>query len=228
MGKSLAEQVLYFLISIFINLLFLKILFYYLFNVNLPQPQIYQALKVEIKEVKVPSPSGKVKKTKTTERNTKKAKKITESKAVAAVEKSFKKGDVPVKVKQQKHEEEISILPELEKRIKKKLAEREKLKKEIGEISAVVSKRSVEIKIGSRKLVYVPSAPVFKVKEFPSQVKIKIWVNPEGKVIKAIIVQRSGVASIDDKLLRFVKKLKFEEIDTFEVQEGVITFRFAT
>ncbi|HIP42714.1 MAG TPA: TonB family protein [Aquifex aeolicus] len=228
MGKSLAEQVLYFLISIFINLLFLKILFYYLFNVNLPQPQIYQALRVEIKEVKVPSLSKKAEKTKTTERNTEKAKKITEPKTLTAVEKSFEKGDVPVKVKQQKQEEEISILPELEKKIKRKLAEREKLKKEIGEISAVVSKKNVEIKAGSRKLVYTPSAPVFKVKEFPSQVKIKIWVNPEGKVIKAIIVQRSGVASIDDKLLRFVKKLKFEEIDTFEVQEGVITFRFAT
>ncbi|HIQ48070.1 MAG TPA: energy transducer TonB, partial [Aquifex aeolicus] len=159
--------------------------------------------------------------------NTKKAKEITKPKAVAAVERSFNKGDVPIKVEQQKREEEISILPELEKRIKRKLAEREKLKKEIGEISAVVSKKSVEIKVGSRKLVYVPSAPVFKVKEFPSQVKIKIWVNPEGKVIKAIIVQRSGVASIDDKLLRFVKKLRFEEIDTFEVQEGIITFRFA-
>ena len=178
MGKSLAEQFLYFLISIFINLLFLKILFYYIFNVNLPQPQIYQALKVEIKEVKPPSPSGKVKKIETTEKSLKETKKITKPKAVVTVEKNFEKGDVPVK--QQKQEEEISILPELEKRIRRKLAERERLKKKIGEISAVVSKKSVEIKVGSRKLVYVPSAPVFKVKEFPSQVKIKIWVNPEG------------------------------------------------
>jgi len=213
MGKVATENFLYFAISLLINLLFLKLLYFYLFLPSVEPPQAFTPLKVEIKEVKVPlKKKGEPKK---------KVAKKTPPKF--SVSQAPEKGDVPVEVKEKK---EISLLPELEKKIRERLKKRKEVK-QIGEISAVVSKKKVEIKLGSRKLVYVPPPPVFHVKEFPSLVRIKIWVNPEGKVIRAIIIQRSGITEVDEGLLRFTKKLKFEPIDVPEVQEGVITFTFS-
>ncbi|AAC07757.1 energy transducer TonB family protein [Aquifex aeolicus] len=214
MVKVSAENFLYFAISVLVNLLFLKILYIYLFLPNISPPQAFTPLSVKIEEIKAPP-----------KKPGKPQKKVVKKKPEAvSVSQAPEKGDVPVEVKEEK---EVSLLPELEKKIKERLKKRKEVK-QIGEISAVVSKQKVEIRLGSRKLVHVPPPPVFHVKEYPSLVRIKIWVNPEGRVIRAIIIQRSGVTEVDEGLLRFTKKLKFEPIEVPEVQEGVITFTFST
>ncbi|NPA32650.1 MAG: energy transducer TonB [Aquificae bacterium] len=221
MGKNLTENVLYFMISLLINLLFIKLLYVYIFSVNLKPPESPPPLRVEIKHVKPPPPPPPKKEKPARSAEEQKRGEAPPSGAVSA----HPKGDVPVA---EQKEESVSILPELEKRIRERLAKRAQMRKEVGEISAVVGRKSVKIKSGTRKLVYIPPAPVFTVKEFPSQARIKIWVSPEGKVIRAVLLQRSGVGSVDEKLIEFVRKLRFEPIEEPEVQEGVITFRFAT
>ncbi|RUM28821.1 MAG: hypothetical protein DSY32_03885 [Aquifex sp.] len=214
MVKVSAENFLYFAISVLVNLVFLKILYLYLFLPIVNPPSAFAPLSVEIKEVKVPpKKQGEVRK-----------KTVKKSSKVVSLSKAPEKGNVPTEVKEEK---EVSLLPELEKKIREKLKKRREVK-QIGEISAVVSRQKVEIRLGSRKLVHVPPPPVFHVKEYPSLVRIKIWVNPEGKVIRAIIIQRSGITEVDEGLLRFTKKLKFEPVEVPEVQEGVITFTFST
>ena len=213
MVKTLWENLFYFLIATVINLIFFKLLYFYLFFQKPEIIQTFKPLKVEIKEVVYSQPKPK--------KEVKKASK----KKQAPVPKVKKEGKVVVP---KEKEEEVSILAELEKKIKKKVEERKKAIKEIGKLQAVVKEEKVEIKVGTRKLIYVPTPPTFKVKEFPSSVEVKIWVNPDGKVIRAILVKRSGIAQIDNGLLKFVKKLKFEKVETTDIQEGVIIFRFAT
>ncbi len=216
--KSSLEHIFYFLIALLINLILFNIFYFFVFHIPIPEIEEFPPLKVQIQEVTHPTPvTKKVKKPKTPEK--KKAKPTRTPVPVA------EKGQIPVKA-EEKVQENVNILEEIKGRVLKRLKEREKLAKEVGEISAVVSQRKLTIKVGSRKLAYVPPPPTFKVKEFPSAVKIKIWVDPSGKVIKAIILQRSGIAEIDNGLLKLVKKLKFEPIDTGEIQEGVITFTF--
>lgn len=220
--KNYLEHFLYLLIAFLINLILFNLFFFFILNVPVTNQEELPPLKVEIQEVSAP-----VRKAKKVEKNVKEpkaqrsVKKKQESTAIPAGE----KGQIPVKT-EERTQESVNILEEIKSRVLKRLEEREKLAKEVGEISAVVSQRKLTIKAGSRKLTYVPPPPTFKVKEFPSAVKIKIWVDPSGKVIKAIILQRSGIAEIDNGLLKLVKKLRFEAIETGEIQEGIITFTF--
>ncbi len=202
------EKILYFTVSVLINLILLKLFSFYIFahsSVSMPE---YKPLEVKIVEIK-PKKSG--------------GKKVKHSRKKSA--KVVKKEGIKVEKRRRK---EVSILPELEKKIKERLRKRRELKKEIGEISAVLTKKAVKIKTGSRKLTYVPPPPTFKVEEFPSRVAVKIYVDPDGKVIKAVLIRRSGVAEIDNYILKFVRKLRFEKIESNEIQEGIITFTFST
>jgi len=228
MLRAFYENSLYLLISLLLNLVMIKILYLYLFSVSPPVREFYPILKVQIQEIKpkAPQPQKPVKKEKPkVSRKTPEVGKKESTKAVAVTQ-PHERGDIPVK--KEEKEEEVSILSELEKKILKRVKERQKARKEVGEISAVVKEKSVEIKVGSRKLVSIPKAPVFKVKEFPSSVRVRIWVSPDGRVIRAVIVQRSGIAEIDNELLKFVRKLRFEKIEVDEVQVGTVVFRFAT
>ncbi|NPB07466.1 MAG: energy transducer TonB [Aquificae bacterium] len=222
--RNSAEYLLYFLASLLLNLLFFKVLFHYLFAFDYAPREFYPVLKVEIKEVappkpKAPPPPPPVKK---------KPKKEAPPPS-AGVASASQEGQVPVKVEEEeKKEEEVSILSQLKEKVMRRVEERRRAVKEVGEISAVVKEKGVEIRAGTRKLLSVPPAPTFSVREFPSAVKVKIWVSPEGRVIKALIVQRSGVAEIDNELLKFVKKLRFEPVEGGEVQVGTVVFTFAT
>ncbi len=222
--KSSLEQLFYFLIALLINLILFNLLYFFTFHISIPEVEELPPLKVEIQEISPP-----VKTTKKVEKKVEKPKapKVVKNKQSATTIPAGEKGQIPVKA-EGKPQESVNILEEIKGKVLKRLKEREKLAKEVGEISAVVSQRKLTIKVGSRKLTYVPPPPTFKVKEFPSAVKIKIWVDPSGKVIKAIILQRSGIAEIDNGLLKLVKKLRFEPIETGEIQEGIITFTFTT
>ncbi|MDW8096341.1 MAG: energy transducer TonB, partial [Aquificaceae bacterium] len=56
--------------------------------------------------------------------------------------------------------------------------------------------------------------------------KVRIWVEPSGVVSKVQIVQRSGSPQVDQRMVEFVRNIKFEPIKENIVQTGVITFRF--
>ncbi len=242
MVKRISEDILYLSISLIINL----ILFTFLAGVFIirvqDRPQV-EPIKVVLKEelgkklrpvVKQPKPV--VKKKKVVRRkpvpegktgSAKKVKRKRESPPLA-VSKASEKGEVAMPVRE--IEEDVSILESLEEKIKKRVAKESvreaPAKKEIGNISAVVGQEGVSFKAGSRKIISIPQPPELITREFPSVLRIKIWVSPEGKVIKSLIVQRSGNVKIDTTLMRYVRSIRFEPIKTEEIQVGVISFTF--
>lgn len=111
----------------------------------------------------------------------------------------------------------------MEKRLKER---KKKTKKEVGSLSAVVKGGEIKIKGGTRKVVYIPPPPNLIAREFPSKVSVRIWVDPQGRVIRALILRRSGNVNIDNAILKFVKGVRFEAIPESEVQVGEITFSF--
>ncbi len=182
-------------------------------------------LVITVKEVTIKSPPPKpaVKKT------VKKSKEVKQPSIT--VEKSHEKGDFPVKVEEKRKEEDVKILASIQESVKRRLEEEQekgtvKSDKNIGSISAVVSGSGIKFMTGNRKIVHTPPLPSLIVSEFPAPLKVKIWVNPYGRVVKAVIVQRSGNAKIDSTLLRYIKSVKFEAINADIVQTGEITFRF--
>ncbi len=228
MLKSIAEEFLYWIISALINLVLLSFLST-VFIVKVREvPEIYP-LRVEIKEIVVKKPKKKrsivkarsvAKKTvgRTIKGSAKKRK------AGATVSKAHKKGDVKVPVQE---EEDVSVLAELQKKIESRLKKKKKeSKKEVGVLSAVLTKGEVKIKGGTRDIVYTPPVPELIASEFPGAVRVRIWVSPDGRVIKAILLQRSGNVNIDSTLLSYVRGIRFEKVRDEEVQVGEITFRF--
>jgi len=151
------------------------------------------------------------------------ANKAKRRRAGATVTSAPEKGDVKVPVQK---EEDVSVLAELERKIESRLKKQKKVRKEVGAISAVVSGGQVRIKGGTRRIVYTPPAPELVSREFPSGVRMRIWVSPEGRVVKALLLQRSGDVNIDNTLLSYVRSIKFERVEDSEVQIGEITFKF--
>ncbi len=228
MLRSALEEILYWTISILINLILLSLLTT-VFIVKVREVPEFYPLRVEIKELKVEKPKKprSVVKAKSTAKRTV-AKKVRGSaskrKAGATVSSAFSKGDVKVPVQK---EEDVSVLAELQRKIESRLRKKEKkVKKEVGSISAVVTGRQVKIKGGTRKIVYTPPLPELISTEFPSGVRIRIWVAPDGRVVKALLLQRSGSVNIDNTLLGFVRGIRFERVQEQEVQVGEITFSF--
>ncbi|WP_457600663.1 energy transducer TonB family protein [Hydrogenivirga sp.] len=228
MLRSAAEEVLYWVISILINLILLSLLAT-VFIVKVQEvPEIYPLRVVDIKEIEVKKPKRQrsVVKAKSTAKKTVSKRKrgsAKRRKVGATVTKAHEKGDVKVPVQK---EEDVSVLAALEKRIESRLKERKTQKKEVGALSAVVTAGQVKIKGGSRSIVYTPPAPELVSSEFPSSVRVRIWVAPDGKVIKALLLQRSGNVNIDNTLLSYVRAIKFERVEDEEVQVGEITFSF--
>ncbi len=235
MLRNLIEEALYWLISVFINLILFTLLTT-VFIVKVKEtPEIYP-LRVTIKEIEFKEEKPKerpksVVKTKTEAQKTatvkKEVKKVEEKKvAGATVQKAHVKGDVPVPVEE---EEDVSILAELKKRIESRLEKEKKVKKEkkeVGTLSAVVEEGRIKIKGGTRKIVSTPRISEIITEEFPGNVRVRIWVDPSGRVIKAILVQRSGNAKIDNIVLAFVRGIRFEKIEEEEIQVGEIVFTF--
>ncbi len=227
MLKSALEEFLYWGISVLINLIIFSFLAT-VFIVKVKEvPELYP-LKVEIREIKIKKskkPRSVVKARsvakKTVTRKSKGA--VRRRKVGATVSSAMKKGDVKVPVQK---EEDVSILSELERKIESRLKERKKVKKEVGTLSAVVTGKEVKIRGGTRKIVYTPPVPELISSEFPSGVRIRIWVAPSGKVVKALLLQRSGNVNIDSVLLSYVRGIRFEKVSEQEVQVGEISFRF--
>ncbi len=229
MLKEALEEFLYWLISFFVNLLIFSLLTT-VFIVKVQEvPEIYP-LKVEIKELRVEKPKkvkSVVEAQSEAKRTVAKSKAHGESgkkSAGTTLTQAHEKGDIQVPIQE---EEDVSLLAELQKKIESRLKERkEPVKKRVGKLSAVVTGKRVSIKGGSRKIVYIPPAPDLITSEFPSAVRVRIWVSPEGKVLKALLLQRSGNVNIDNTLLAYVREIRFESVQEREVQVGEITFSF--
>jgi len=207
--------------SVFINfLIFLGFASLFLVTgIEIPESK---PIKIEIRHVTIKSSKPKTVKARKTSR--------AEKKPSVTVEKAHKEGDVPVKVKEKK-EEDVKVLASIQEAVRQRLSEQKEKGtkihgKSIGSISAVVSGSGITFSAGNRKIVYTPPLPYLVTQEFPAPLKIKIWVNPYGRVIKAVIVQRSGNAKIDSTLLRYIKLVKFEALPVDFVQTGEVTFRF--
>jgi len=229
MIRSALEEFLYWTISFLINLIIFSLLTT-VFIVKVKEVPEFYPLRVEIRELKVEKPKeprSVVKAKSVAERTV--SKKTSGSakkrKAGATVSSALKKGNVKVPVQE---EEDVSVLAELQRKIESRLRKKEEAvkKKEVGSISAVVTGKEVKIRGGSRKIVYTPPVPELISTEFPSKVRIRIWVAPDGKVIKALLLQRSGSVNIDNTLLSFVRGIRFEKVQEQEVQVGEITFSF--
>ena len=91
---------------------------------------------------------------------------------------------------------------------------------------AVVSSSGIGLSGSGRPAVYIPPLPKVASDEPLSVLKIRIWVEPSGVVSKAQIVQRSGSPQVDQKMLNFVKGIRFESIRDNIIQTGIISFRF--
>jgi len=97
---------------------------------------------------------------------------------------------------------------------------------ELGDMVAVVSSSGIGLSGSGRPAVYIPPLPKVASDEPLSVLKIRIWVEPSGVVSKAQIVQRSGSPQVDQKMLNFVKGIRFESIRDNIIQTGIISFRF--
>lgn len=227
MVRDILEELLYWGISIVINLILFTLLTS-VFIVKVKEtPEIYP-LRVEIVEVEKSEEKRirSVTPVKSEARRTVTKKSPAQGKKTQAgvgVSKAHKKGDVKVP-----EEEDISVLAEIRRKVEQRLKERQRKpqRKEIGTLSAVVSRGEVRIKGGTRRIVYTPPLPELVTTEFPSSVRVRIWVSPEGRVVRAVLVQRSGSANIDSVLLSFVRGIRFEKVQEREVQVGEITFSF--
>jgi TonB family protein len=80
--------------------------------------------------------------------------------------------------------------------------------------------------LGSRKLIYVPPVYSLKVSYPPAPVEVKITILPDGRVVNAVLIKKSGNPKVDDFILSFVKNLKFEPVNKPVVQEMYISFVF--
>jgi len=225
MLRNALEETLYWVISALINLILFSLLTTAFLVKVKDTPELYP-LRVEIKEIKVKERKEEVRsvvkaKAEASKMTAKKTKESAgKSKLGAGVSSAHEKGDVEVPV-----QEDVSVLAELQKRIASRVREKE-VKKEVGTISAVIRGKEVRIRGGSRKIVYVPPLPSLVASEFPAGVRVRIWVAPDGGVVRALLIQRSGSVNIDSVLLSFVRGIRFERVIEEELQVGEITFRF--
>ncbi len=77
-----------------------------------------------------------------------------------------------------------------------------------------------------RYLIYKPEPPRIKTKRPPPNVKVKIWVNPDGTVGRVEPITTTNDKKIDSIIWNYVKKWKFNEIQKNEMQWAVVTIRF--
>ncbi len=152
------------------------------------------------------------------------------NKSLTSSIKAKEHGDYAVPEVRKEALEDISILAKVEREVKSRrgrISEGAQVgPKEIGSLTAVLSSEGVGISsTGGRAVVYIPPAPEIIADEPPSPVKVRIWVEPSGRISHVEILQRSGVPSVDRKILSFVKGIRFEPVEE-QVQTGILTFKF--
>ncbi|MGC8852360.1 MAG: energy transducer TonB family protein [Hydrogenobacter sp.] len=225
------EDIFYWLISLFVNLIIFTFLSYLLLlRINLKEetPPLNVSLETPkqiTQEVKFSKGSQAYQKPKEGKHTLAKGKNTVNTTPMVV---SKDKKDVPLPSGRET-QEDVSILSQIEQKVKgrKEIQEEGTKTKEIGEVSAVVSKGGVGFAGGSgRGILYAPPLPKLVSEELPSTLKVRVWVEPSGEVSRIEVLQRSGVPEIDQKMVEFVKRIKFEPIKENILQTGVLIFKF--
>ncbi len=224
------ENSLYWGVSLVLNLIIFTLLSLYLsVRIEVKNPtkpmEVYLQEMPEIKEVKLASGKGTPNlKQQTGEGIVRKDRHFVSS---SPMEVSRSTGDIQVPVGRPK--EEPSLLREIEQRVRGREREVEKegvRSADIGDITAVVSPEGVGLSGGGRATVYIPPFPKISSDEPLSPLRVRIWIDPSGVVSRVQIIQKSGSSQVDQKMVEFVRGIRFEAIRENVVQTGVITFRF--
>ena len=80
----------------------------------------------------------------------------------------------------------------------------------------------------NRKILYRPKPPVIKASVPPPPIKVKLWINPDGTVAKAELLETTGNPEIDRKVKEYILRWKFSKISTNQQQWAVTTIKFKT
>ncbi|SNZ13043.1 energy transducer TonB family protein [Hydrogenobacter hydrogenophilus] len=225
------EELFYWLISLFLNLLiftFLSYLFLLRINIKEETPPLnvsFETPKQITQEVKFSKGRQAYQKPKEGKHTLAKGRNTAN---ITPMIINRDQGDIALPSGRET-QEDVSVLSQIEQKVKgrKETQEEGTRTKEIGEVSAVISKGGVGFAGGGgRGILYAPPLPKLVSEELPSTLKIKVWVEPSGEVSRFEVLQRSGVPEIDQKLIEFVKRIKFEPIRENILQTGVLIFRF--
>lgn len=233
-SRENTERLLYWAISFFLNLILFSFLSLYLFvrtqalNVSPPLKVYLQDLPQRAEELKLkPRRDDKAPQAKKGEGIVDRGRQRVYS---APLEVEKRQADVPVP--SGRSNEEPSLLSEVEAKVRGRQAQvgeeglRQGVSESLGNITAVVSSGGVGISGGSRGVVYMPPFPKLVSDEPLGILKLKVWVEPSGVVSRVEVLQRSGSLAVDQKLVDFAKRIRFEPISTNVVQTGVLTFKF--
>lgn len=136
--------------------------------------------------------------------------------------KTSKPAEVVAKSKPQKVQ--TSLLSELLPSVKK---EYQTLFRKIVSRAKVNLSKGGKVNLSfNRKLLYIPPLTPIEVSYPPAPAEVKITVLPDGRVVEAVLVKRSGNPKVDRTILRFAENLRFAPINQPIVQEIYIEFRF--
>jgi TonB family protein len=80
----------------------------------------------------------------------------------------------------------------------------------------------------SRKIEYMPPPPVIKTRlpAPPRNVKVKIWIAPDGSVKRVQLLKRTGDPMLDKAIVKYFYSWKFNPISSNEVQWAVVNINF--
>jgi len=203
-------MVRYLALSAFLNLLLFSFISYLLYNTNKPLEKRLErvltplVVNLEIKQPQVVKASLELK---------------PEVKTSTAAESS----KTELKKQPEKVEKKVSLLKEVFPEVKGYL---ERYKK-------VFSTASVRIKNGGktelnfkRKVTYIPPIKPIKVEYPPSPAVVKIVVLPDGRVVSAVFIKRTGIAKLDRAILEFLKNVRFAPINKMQIQEIKVQIEF--
>lgn len=216
-------------ISVVINLILFTLLSLYLLvdtGGRAPTP-----IKVYLEEVPKVEEVKYIRKNLSLKQSTKEGKTLAqkgkEERKASPMEVERETGDV--RVPEGKSQEEPSLLKEIEQNIKgrEKVVETKNAKSsELGEMVFTVSSEGIGLSKSGRATSYIPPLPKIISDEPLSPLRVRVWIEPSGVVSKVQIVQRSGSPQIDQKMVDFVKNIRFEPLKENILQTGVIIFRF--
>ncbi len=127
-----------------------------------------------------------------------------------------------VKVEKPKEEEKPSLLEEVLPEVKSTLEAYQRLKTTA---SVKIKNGKAELKF-KRKVVYAPPVQPIKVEYPPSPAVVRITVLPDGRVVSAVFVKRTGIAKVDQAVLNFLKNLRFEPINKPQIQVITVKIEF--
>ncbi len=128
-------------------------------------------------------------------------------------------------IKSRTKERKVSLLASLSEEVKKEF--RPILSKVKRKASAKISSSGkVEVNF-SRKLLYIPKIEPIVVSNPPAPAVVKVVVLPDGRVIDAVLIKKSGNALLDERLLNFSKNLRFEPINVPVIQEIYIEYSYS-